>query len=392
MDHIHRMHAANNPMNYIHQQKDWPRFRWNEGRLLPLLAKVRHQQGRLLGQMEGLGFHLRGEANLESLTSEVIGSSAIEGEKLNAEEVRSSIARRLGIAQAGMTPASRHIEGIVEMMIDATRKFKEALTAERLFSWHAALFPTGRSGMQRISVGAWRSEAVGPMQVVSGAMGRERVYFEAPEAHLLAAEIALFLEWFEGAKAIDPVLKAGIAHFWFVTIHPFEDGNGRIARAIADMALARADGVADRFYSMSAQIERERKQYYDSLESSQRSDMDITLWLVWFLGCLQRALEQAQENLQSILNKARIWERIHQDGPVNERQHAVINRLLDGFEGKLSTSKYAKLAKCSQDTALRDINELIVRRILAREAGGGRSTGYCFTDLRAGDGFKFDKP
>lgn len=385
------MYAANNPMNYIHHQKDWPRFRWNEGRLLPLLAKVRHQQGRLLGQMEGLGFHLRGEANLESLTSEVIGSSAIEGEKLNAEEVRSSIARRLGIAHAGMTPASRHVEGIVEMMIDATRKFKEALTAERLFSWHAALFPTGRSGMQRISVGAWRSEAVGPMQVVSGAMGREWVHFEAPEAHLLAAEIALFLEWFEGAEAIDPVLKAGIAHFWFVTIHPFEDGNGRIARAIADMALARADGVADRYYSMSAQIERERKQYYDSLESSQRSDMDITLWLVWFLGCLQRALEQAQGNLQSILSKARIWERIHQDGPVNERQHAVINRLLDGLEGKLSTSKYAKLAKCSQDTALRDINELIVRRILAREAGGGRSTGYCLTDLLAGDGFKFDK-
>jgi len=367
-------------MAYIHQQKDWPRFRWNEGRLLPLLAKVRHQQGRLLGQMEGLGFHLRGEANLESLTSEVIGSSAIEGEKLNAEEVRSSIARRLGIAQAGTTPASRHVEGVVEMMLDATRKFDEALTSERLFSWHAALFPTGRSGMQRITVGAWRTEDAGPMQVVSGAMGRERVHFEAPEAHLIDAEITRFLEWFEGAEAIDPVLKAGIAHFWFVTIHPFEDGNGRIARAIADMALARADGVADRFYSMSSQIERERKQYYDSLESSQRGVVDITLWLEWFLGCLERALEQAHENLGSILRKARIWERINQDGPVNERQHAVINRLLDGFEGKLSTSKYAKLAKCSPDTALRDINELIARKILIRESGGGRSTGYSFTD------------
>lgn len=363
-------------MTYIHQQKEWPRVRWNEGRLLPLLAKVRHQQGRLLGQMEGLGFHLRGEANLESLTSEVIGSSAIEGEKLNVEEVRSSIARRLGIAHAGTTPASRHVEGGVEMMIDATRKFDEALTAERLFSWHAALFPSGRSGMQRITVGAWRSEESGPMQVVSGAMGRERVHFEAPEARLLDAEIARFLEWFEGAEEIDPVLKAGIAHFWFVTIHPFEDGNGRIARAIADMALARADGVADRFYSMSSQIEKERKQYYDSLESSQRGSMDITLWLEWFLGCLERALEQAQENLLAILHKARTWERINQDGPVNERQHTVINRLLDGFEGKLSTSKYAKLAKCSQDTALRDINELIARRILAREPGGGRSTGY----------------
>ena len=363
-------------MTYIHQQKDWPEFRWNEARLLPLLTKVRHQQGRLLGQMEGLGFHLRGEANLESLTKEVIGSSAIEGEKLDAEEVRSSIARRLGIAHAGTTPASRHVEGVVEMMIDATRKYEEALTAERLCSWHAALFPSGRSGMQRITVGAWRTGEAGPMQVVSGPIGRERVHFEAPEASLLDAEISRFLEWFEGTGSVDPVIKAAVAHFWFVTIHPFEDGNGRIARAIADMALARADGVAERFYSMSSQIERERKQYYDSLESSQRGGMDITLWLEWFLGCLDRALQNAQENLKAILHKARIWEWINQDGPVNERQHAVINRLLDGFEGKLSSSKYAKLAKCSPDTALRDINELVARDILIKEAGGGRSTGY----------------
>lgn len=363
-------------MSYIHQQKDWPNFRWNESRLLPLLTKLRHQQGRLLGQMEGLGFHLRGEANLESLTKEVIGSSAIEGEKLDAEEVRSSIARRLGIAHAGTTPASRHVEGVVEMMIDATRKYEEALTAERLCSWHAALFPSGRSGMQRITVGSWRTEESGPMQVVSGPMGRERVHFEAPEASRLDAEISRFLEWFEGTGSLDPVIKAGIAHFWFVTIHPFEDGNGRIARAIADMALARADGVAERFYSMSSQIERERKQYYDSLESSQRGGLDITLWLEWFLGCLYRALENAQENLWAILHKARIWERINQDGPVNERQHVVINRLLDGFEGKLSSSKYAKLAKCSPDTALRDIKELQARDILIQEAGGGRSTSY----------------
>jgi len=363
-------------MSYIHQQKDWPNFRWNEARLLPLLTKVRYQQGRLLGQMEGLGFHLRGEANLESLTKEVIGSSAIEGEKLDAEEVRSSIARRLGIAHAGTTPASRNVEGVVEMMIDATRNYEEALTAERLCSWHAALFPSGRSGMQRITVGSWRTGESGPMQVVSGPMGRERVHFEAPEASLLDAEISRFLEWFEGTGALDPVIKAGIAHFWFVTIHPFEDGNGRIARAIADMALARADGVAERFYSMSSQIERERKQYYDSLESSQRGGLDITQWLEWFLGCLYRALENAQENLWAILHKARIWERINQDGPVNERQHVVINRLLDGFEGKLSSSKYAKLAKCSPDTALRDIKELQARKILIQEAGGGRSTGY----------------
>ena len=363
-------------MSYIHQQKDWPNFRWNESRLLPLLTKLRHQQGRLLGQMEGLGFHLRGEANLESLTKEVIGSSAIEGEKLDAEEVRSSIARRLGIAHAGTTPASRNVEGVVEMMIDATRKYEEALTAERLCSWHAALFPSGRSGMQRITVGSWRTEESGPMQVVSGPMGRERVHFEAPEASRLDGEISRFLEWFEGTGSLDPVIKAGIAHFWFVTIHPFEDGNGRIARAIADMALARADGVAERFYSMSSQIERERKQYYDSLESRQRGGLDISLWLEWFLGCLYRALENAQENLWAILHKARTWERINQDGPVNERQHAVINRLLDGFEGKLSSSKYAKLAKCSPDTALRDIKELQARDILIQEAGGGRSTGY----------------
>jgi Fic family protein len=363
-------------MSYIHQQKDWPNFRWNESRLLPLLTKLRHQQGRLLGQMEGLGFHLRGEANLESLTKEVIGSSAIEGEKLDAEEVRSSIARRLGIAHAGTTPASRNVEGVVDMMVDATRKYEEALTAERLCSWHAALFPSGRSGMQRITVGSWRTEESGPMQVVSGPMGRERVHFEAPEASRLDAEISRFLEWFEGTGSLDPVIKAGIAHFWFVTIHPFEDGNGRIARAIADMALARADGVAERFYSMSSQIERERKQYYDSLESSQRGGVDITQWLEWFLGCLYRALENAQENLWAILHKARTWERINQDGPVNERQHVVINRLLDGFEGKLSSSKYAKLAKCSPDTALRDIKELQAREILIQEAGGGRSTSY----------------
>jgi len=371
-----RKDAANIPMTYIHQRKEWPDFRWSEARLLPLLARVRHQQGRLLGQMEGLGFHLRGEANLASLTSEVIGSSAVEGEKLNAEEVRSSIARRLGIAVGGMTPANRHVEGVVEMMLDATLKFGEALTEERLFSWHAALFPGGRSGMRRITTGGWRTGEDGPMQVVSGAMGREKVHFEAPDAVLLDAEVSRFLEWFEGSTTMDPVLKAGIAHFWFVTIHPFEDGNGRIARAIAELALARADGVSERFYSMSTQIEKERKQYYDSLESSQRGTIDITQWLEWFLSCLDRALEQAQISLRGILHKSRVWERINQDGPVNERQHAVINRLLDGFEGKLSTSKYARVAKCSADTALRDINDLIARGLMFREEGGGRSTGY----------------
>ena len=363
-------------MTYIHQQNEWPHFRWDESRLLPLLTTVRHRQGRLLGQMEGLGFHLRDEANLESLTREVIGSSAIEGEKLDTEEVRSSIARRLGIPHAGTTHVGRHVEGVVEMMLDATRNFRMPLTAERLCSWHAALFPTGRSGMQRITVGAWRTGELGAMQVVSGAMGREKVHFEAPEADLLDKEISRFLEWFEGNESIDSVIKAAIAHFWFVTIHPFEDGNGRIARAIADMALARADGVADRFYSMSSQIERERRHYYNILESSQRGDMDVTPWLEWFLGCLNRALEAALENLHSILLKARTWEQINRQGSVNERQQSVINRLLDGFEGKLSSSKYAKLAKCSQDTALRDIKELLARGILIQDTGGGRSTSY----------------
>lgn len=331
--------------------------------------------------MEGLGFQLRGEANLASLTSEVIGSSAIEGEKLNVDEVRSSIARRLGITHAGMTPANRHVEGVVEMMLDATRKFGEALTEERLFSWHAALFPSGRSGMRRIATGAWRTGEDGPMQVVSGEMGQEKVHFEAPDAVLLDEEVSRFLKWFQGNERIDPVLKAGIAHFWFVTIHPFEDGNGRIARAIAELALARADGVADRFYSMSMQIEKDRKQYYDSLESSQRGGIDITLWLECFLDCLERALEHAQISLRGVVRKARTWERINQDGPVNERQHTVINRLLDGFEGKLSTSKYAKLANCSPDTALRDINDLLTRGLMLREAGGGRSTGYRLAEL-----------
>lgn len=363
-------------MTYIHQQNEWPHFRWNEAQFLPLLTEVRHRQGRLLGQMEGLGFRLRDEATLESLTKEVIGSSAIEGEKLNTEEVRSSIARRLGIPLAGTTNASRHVEGVVEMMLDATRSFGTPLTAERLFSWHAALFPTGRSGMNRITVGAWRTGEFGAMQVVSGAMGREKVHFEAPEANLLDMETSRFLEWFEGNKPIDSVIKAAVAHLWFVTIHPFEDGNGRIARAIADMALARADGVPDRFYSMSSQIEKERKHYYNALESSQRGGMDITLWLEWFLGCLNRALEAALENLHSILVKARTWEQINRQGPVNERQQSVINRLLDGFEGKLSSSKYAKLAKCSQDTALRDIKELLTRGLLIQDTGGGRSTSY----------------
>jgi Fic family protein len=362
-------------MGYIHQQTDWSKLRWDEARLSPVLAEVRHRQGRLLGRMEGLGFPLRSEAQLSTLTADVVQSSAIEGEKLDAEEVRSSIARRLGLEQAGAVVASRDVEGIVEMMLDATQNYTLPLTGERLFGWHAALFPTGRSGLRKITVGAWRPAEVGAMQVVSGPTGRERVHFEAPPAEKLDQEMRAFVEWFEAGNGIDPVIKAGVAHFWFVTIHPFEDGNGRIGRAIADLELARADGTAERFYSLSAQIETERKEYYLQLERGQRGGLDLTQWLEWFLGCLGRAITKAEAMLSGVLQKARVWEKVNQQ-PVNERQRKVINRLLDGFEGKLTSSKYAKLVKCSEDTALRDIRALVERGVLIKNEAGGRSTSY----------------
>ena len=344
-----------------------------------MLADVRHKQGRLLGRMEAFGFDLRAEASLTVLTSDVVNSSAIEGEVLNREEVRSSIARRLGLDVAGLPKPGRDVEGVVEMMLDATQNFEAPLTKERLFNWHAALFPTGRSGMGRITVGGWRPNEAGAMQVVSGPIGREKVHFGAPAAERLDSEMTALLGWFNAAPPLDPVLKAAVAHFWFVTIHPFEDGNGRIARAIADMALARADGTKERFYSMSAQIEVERKDYYRQLEAAQRGDLDITSWLTWFLGCLGRALEGAEQVLASVLYKAKLWQRINRR-PVNDRQRLVINRMLDGFQGFLTTSKYAKLAKCSPDTALRDIRELLERRVLVQNPGGGRSTSYRLAD------------
>ena len=363
-------------MKYIHENPRWPNLKWDDAKLLPLLADVRHRQGRLLGQMEGLGFRLRAEASLTTLTADVIKSSAIEGALLDAEQVRSSIARRLGLDFGGHVNPSRDVEGVVEMMLDATQKYPEPLTAERLFGWHASLFPTGRAGMRRITVGAWRPAGTDPMQVVSGRAGHERIHFEAPAANRLHHEVSVFLDWFEAAKGIDPVLKAGIAHFWFVTIHPFEDGNGRISRAIADMALARAEGAMERFYSMSSQIEAEKKQYYLNLEQSQKGGTDVTSWLEWFLGCLGRAIAGAEVLLSVVLRKAKTWERINSRSPVNERQQQVINRLLDGFEGKLSTSKYAQLAKCSGDTALRDIKIFLDQGIFVQDGGGGRSTSY----------------
>jgi Fic family protein len=365
---------------YVYERADWPSFRWNQEKFASQLIAVRHRQGRLIGRMEGLGFRLRAEAVLETLTQDVLKSSEIEGELLDEEQVRSSIARRLGMDIGALTPADRHVEGVVEMMLDATQGYDRPLTDERLFAWHAALFPTGRSGMSRIVVGAWRDDRRGPMQVVSGATGHERVHFQAPAADRLPAEMGGFLRWFNSEAALDAVLKAALAHLWFVTIHPFDDGNGRIARAIADMALARSEYSAQRFYSMSAQIRIERRSYYEMLEWTQKGDLDLTAWFEWFLGCLDRAFDSAESILASVLKKARFWES-HGGTPMNDRQRAMLNRLLDGFEGKLTSSKWAKLAKCSQDTALRDIDDLVKRGILAREAAGGRSTSYALVRL-----------
>jgi Fic family protein len=326
--------------------------------------------------MEALGFQLQQEAVLQTLTADILKTSEIEGEKLDAEQVRSSIARRLGMDIGALKPADRNVEGVVEMMLDATRNYQQPLTVDRMFAWHAALFPTGRSGMSPIIVGAWRDDSTGPMQVVSGPVGRERVHFEAPVAARLEKEMSVFLDWFNKKNGdMDPVLKAALAHLWLVTIHPFADGNGRIARAIADMALARSERSPQRFYSMSAQIRQERNVYYHILEQTQAGTMDITPWMEWFLGCLGRAIEGAHTTLGAILTKARFWESI-QGAFINERQRLMLNRLLDGFEGKLTTVKWAKLTKCSHDTALRDIHELVSRGHLIRNPGGGRSTSY----------------
>jgi len=360
---------------YSHELRDWPQLTWNRDRLAEPLAAIRHRQGRLIGHMEALGFKLRQEAVLETLTADVLKSSEIEGEHLDPEQVRSSIARRLGIDIGALKPADRNVEGIVEMMLDATGRYDQPLTAERLFSWHASLFPTGRSGMTKINTGAWRDDSNGPMQVVSGPIGRERVHYEAPAANRLDGEMKAFLNWFNADADTDPVLKAGKAHLWFVTIHPFDDGNGRIARAVTDMLLARSENSSQRFYSMSTQIRQERKAYYDILEVTQKGTLDITPWMEWFLGCLGGAIDGAQTTLRAVLAKARFWEGVAGIA-INERQRLVLNRLLDGFEGKLTTSKYAKLAKSSTDTALRDLLLLVEHGILVRNPEGGRSTSY----------------
>ena len=361
---------------YIHQLPHWPKFTWNQDQLTSLLAEIRSRQGRLLGRMEALGFQLKAEANLQTLTLDVLKSSEIEGELLDADQVRSSIARRLGMDIAGLVPTDRHVDGVVEMLLDATQHYQQPQSAERLYGWHAALFPTGRSGMHKITVAAWRDNRKDdPMQVVSGAMGKEKVHFEAPDAECLEEEMRQFINWFNEDKYMDPVIKAAVAHLWFVTIHPFDDGNGRIARAIADMQLSCADQSAQRFYSMSAQIRKERKDYYDILEHTQKGSMDITNWLSWFLQCLDRALEASSETLSGVLKKARFWEK-HASTLINQRQQIMLNKLLDGFDGKLNTSKWAKITKTSPDTALRDIQDLLNKKVLVKEVGGGRSTSY----------------
>ena len=360
---------------FIHERKTWPNFTWNQKRVSALLVDTRYLQGRLLGRMEALGFKWREEATLQSLTQDVLKTCEIEGVALDAEQVRSSIARRLGIDMGFFPHVARNVEGIVEVMMDATYHYDTPLTAERLFDWQAALFPTGRSGMHHITVGGWRGESSGPMQVVSGPVGREKIHFEAPVYERLEAEMDRFVNWFNTNIEMDLVLKSSLAHFWFITIHPFDDGNGRIARAISDMLLAKSEKNTQRFYSMSSQIQRERSTYYKILEKCQKGTLDITSWVEWFLGCLKRAIEASDETLEAILAKARFWEN-HAGEPFNDRQHSMINRLLNGFEGKLTSSKWAKIKKCSQDTALRDINNLVEREILTKESAGGRSTSY----------------
>jgi len=356
---------------YVHQRKDWPNFTWNADKISPLLGAVRHNQGKILGQMQALGFKLQEETMLKALTLDVVKTSQIEGELLNPEQVRSSIARRLGIEIAGAVPAERSVEGIVEMLLDATQSYAKPLTAERLFDWHAALFPTGRSGMYKINVGAWRTDV---MQVTSGPMGKEIVHFEAPPAAKVHVEMQSFLDWMEANQDIDPVIKAAIAHLWFITIHPFDDGNGRIARAIADLQLARADQSSQRFYSMSAQIQAERNKYYDILENTQKGELDITIWLEWFLDCLMHSMEQTDEVVSKTLTRAKFWE-THREVELNARQQKILHLLLDDFFGVLNVSKYAKINKTSTDTALRDIKDLMLKDILEQE-GSGRSTTY----------------
>ena len=367
---------------YIWQASDWPNWRFDLAALAGPMADVSRAQGLLMGRLADVGMALRDQASLAVLTEDVVKTSEIEGERLNVESVRSSIARRLGVDIGALAPVDRHVDGVVEMVLDATVNCRAPVSRDRLFGWHAALFPTGYSGLSKIKVGGWRDDATGPMQVVSGPIGRQRVHFEAPPADRLETESSQFLQWLNGVSNDPPLLKAGLGHLWLVTLHPFDDGNGRIARAIGDLLLARADGSPQRFYSLSAQIQRERKAYYDILERTQKQSMDVTEWLAWFLDTLHRAVDQAQHTLDGVLVKKRFWQR-WATTPLNERQVKLLNKLLDGFDGKLTSSKWAAIAKCSPDTALRDINDLLTRGVLRKSDAGGRSTSYVLDDATA---------
>lgn len=362
-------------MKYIYQHKDWPNFYWSNNDLISLLSKVRNQQGKLIGKMGNLGFDLQNQANLEILTQDILRSSEIEGEILNQDQIRSSIARRLGIQIPNYIDSDRNVDGFVEVMLDATTKYDNDLTKDRLFGWHNSLFPSGYGGLYKIIVGNWRDDSTGPMQVVSGPLGKERVHYQAPPSYSLEKEMKTFINWINKKQNVDLVIKAAIAHLWFVTLHPFEDGNGRIARVITDMILAQSDQQSTRFYSMSSQILNERKQYYKILEKTQHSELDITEWIDWFLNCLLNAINISEDLLSKVIFKHNFWlnnsEKIN-----NKRQIKILNMLLDGFVGKLTTSKWAKINKCSQDTALRDIQDLLDKQILEKLSGGGRSTGY----------------
>lgn len=360
---------------YIWQIPQWPALRYDLAALARPMAQVSRAQGLLLGRLADVGMPLRDQASLVTLTDDVMKTSAIEGELLNADSVRSSIARRLGVDIGALSPVDRHVDGVVEMVLDATARHEQPLTVQRLYGWHAALFPMGYNGIARVRVGAWRDDAAGPMEVVSGPLHRPRVHYQAPPASRLAAEMKEFVAWANADTVEPPLIKAGLAHFWFVTVHPFDDGNGRIARAVGDLFLARADASAQRFYSLSAQIQRERRAYYDILERTQKGPLDVTPWLIWFLGTLHRAVDSAGDLLGGVLMKARFWQRWAAT-PLNARQAKVLNRMLEGFEGKLTSSKWAALAKCSPDTALRDIHELMALGVLRRGEGGGRSSAY----------------
>lgn len=368
---------------YIWQDDDWPKFRWDAETLLAPLSEARYKQGRLLGQMERLGFDLRREASFQATVEDVIRTSEIEGEKLDPTRVRSSVARRLGLPDVGLTPPDRQVEGVVDMMLDAMQNSAKPLSAERLFAWHAALFPTGFSGLRKSIVGSWRTDYDGPMQVVSGPLGRQKTHYEALPARRITAEMKRFLAGFNDSKPVDGLLQSSLVHLWFVTIHPFEDGNGCIARAIADLALARTEGTGQRFYSVSAQIQRERSLYHDVLERTQKGTLDVTEWLVWFMSCFSHAIDTAEKDCRSVLRKAEFWQRFAEE-PLSARQKTILNRFMDDFKGNLTVRKWATLGKCSVDTANRDLNDLVARGLLVRNPGGSKRTSYSVPGIEAG--------